>query len=65
MPDIRAEMTLNLVSDDALDWLSEDSSADKIIGLLFHDAKHEVDVYKVTAGITDARRNLPGQIVKI
>ena len=65
LTDLRADMPLTLVGDDALYWLSEDSSVDKINELLFHDARHEIDVYEVSAGITDSRTNLPGLIVRI
>lgn len=63
--DLRADMPLTLTDDYASDWLAETSSAEKINEILFHDARHEVQVYEISPGVTDSRNNLPGLIVRI
>lgn len=59
------QMPLTLTGDYPAKWLDLNSSAEVVDEILFHDARHEVEVYEVSDKVTDARNNLPGLIVRL
>lgn len=58
-------MPLTLTGEDQSDWLSLASTDEKIGKILFHDARHEVELFPVPVQTIDPRSNLPGLIMEI